>query len=70
MGLFGNSGGSAAPTPPPPPPPPPAANPPTYASSSVQAKPGTQQKPFGGTQVATPDIVAQTQTANKKLIGE
>ncbi len=66
--LFGGS--SSSPTPPPPPPPPPAAVPPTYASSAVQGKPSTRNEPFGGTVVAPPDVVSQTSTANKKLLGE
>jgi hypothetical protein len=66
-GIFG----SASPgSPPPPPPVPPAANPATYASSAVQAKPRAAAKPFGGTQMSAPDVVAQTRTADKKLLGE
>lgn len=68
--IFGGGSGSSVPPPPPPPPPPPAATPATYASSQVQGKPRSPGKPFGGTQVAPPDVVAQTQTAAKKLIGE
>lgn len=69
MGAIFGSGSSAS-TPPPPPPPPPAASPATYASSMIQGKPRTQNKPFGGTMLAAPDAVAQTATATKKLIGE
>jgi len=68
--MGGILGSQSQATPPPPPPVPPAANPATYASSAVQAKPRTQNKPFGGTQMAPADTVAQTTTATKKLLGE
>lgn len=68
--LFGSS--SPAPSPPPPPPPPPAATPPTYASAAIQ---GIGRKPAAkanaGTEVggADRDIVSQTPTAKKELLG-
>lgn len=68
-GIFGSSNSS---TPPPPPPPPPAATPPTYASSTIQGigrKPAA--KPNAGTEAggADRDIIAQTPTAKKELLG-
>lgn len=68
-GIFGSS---SAPTPPPPPPPPPAATPPTYASSVIQGGPRKPAaKPNAGTEAggADRDILSQTPTAKKELLG-